>query len=53
MIKDEIEATVSEFNRLAMLATAMHIEVKAEIGEMPLGGFPLRPVLRVQVIAPL
>jgi hypothetical protein len=49
----EIEATVSEFNRLAMLATAMHIEVRAEIQTFPLGGLPLRPKLAVQVIAPL
>ena len=49
----EIEATVSEFNRLAMLATSMHIEVRAEVGEQHLDGFPLRPVLRVQVVASL
>jgi hypothetical protein len=34
----EIEATVSELSRLAMLATSTHVEVKAEIGELPLGG---------------
>ena len=49
----EIEATVSEFNRQAALATAMHVEVRVEVHEQRLGGFPARPVLMVQVIAPL
>lgn len=49
----EIDAAVSEFNRLAALAASMHIQVKAELGEQPLGGHPARPVLRVQVIAAL
>jgi hypothetical protein len=49
----EIEATVSEFNRLAVLATTMRIEVRAEIQTFELGGYPARPKLAVQVIAPL
>lgn len=49
----EIESSVSEFNRLAALATSMQIQVQVEIGEQRMGGEPARPVLRVQVIAPL
>ena len=41
-----------EFNRLAMLATSMQIAVRVELGEQVLGGYPVRPILRVQVIAP-
>ncbi|MDF2435206.1 MAG: hypothetical protein JWP44_4837, partial [Mucilaginibacter sp.] len=42
----EIEATIAEFNRLAMLATSMHAEVKAVVA-------PLRPFQKVQVVAAL
>jgi hypothetical protein len=49
----EIESSVSEFNRLAALAASMQIQVQAEIGEQRMGGELVRPVLRVQVIAPL
>lgn len=49
----EIEASVSEFNRLAALAASMGVQVVAEIGEQRVSGEVVRPVLRVQVIAPL
>jgi hypothetical protein len=49
----EIESSVSEFNRLAALVASMQIQVQAEIGEQRIGREPVRPVLRVQVIAPL
>ena len=49
----EIEASVSEFNRLAALAASLHIQVIAEVGVQPMPGGPQRPVLRVQVVAPL
>ena len=48
----EIDACAMEFNRLAMLATSMQIAVRVELGEQVLGGYPVRPILRVQVIAP-
>jgi len=53
LLAAEIEACVSEFNRLAALATSLHIAVVAEIGEQPSSDLPSRPVLHVQVIAPL
>ena len=49
----EIEASVSEFNRLAALAASMGVEVVAEVGSQDGIGEPARPVLRVQVVAPL
>jgi hypothetical protein len=49
----EIEASVAEFNRLAALAASMGVEVVAEVGSHQGVGEAVRPVLRVQVIAPL
>jgi hypothetical protein len=49
----EIEASVSGFNRLAALATSMHIQVIAEVAVHPEVDTPARPILRVQVAAPL
>lgn len=49
----EIQASVSEFNRLAALATSMHIEVLADVTTQAMPDTPSRPVLRVQVVAPL
>lgn len=49
----EIEASVAEFNRLAALATSMHIAVVAELDHQPSPGTRDRPVLRVQVVATL
>jgi hypothetical protein len=49
----EIEASVSEFNRLAALAASMGVVVVAEVGAHDGVEEPARPVLRVQVIAPL
>ena len=49
----EIEATVSEFNRLAALAASVHIEVRAEIQAFRVSGQPDHPKLAVQVVAPL
>jgi hypothetical protein len=49
----EIEAAVSEFNRLAALAASLGVTVRVEVAEQRAGGEPARPVLGVQVIAPL
>ena len=50
----EIDAAVSEFNRLVHLAGSLGLQVEAELRhqEMPDQPRP-RPVLAVQVIAPL
>lgn len=48
----EIEMSVSEFNRLAALAVSMQIEVIAEVDKAPQPGGRVRPILRVQVVAP-
>jgi hypothetical protein len=53
LLATEIEASVAEFNRLAALAASMHIEVVAELRGQDLPGGPARPILSVQVIAPL
>jgi hypothetical protein len=53
LLAAEIEATVAEFNRLAALAASMHVVVIAEILPQPMPGGPVRPVLAVQVVAPL
>ena len=53
LLAAEIEAAVSEFNRLAALATSMQIQVIAEVRGQASPSEPLRPVLAVQVIAPL
>lgn len=49
----EIEASVAEFNRLVALAASMHLTVVAEVDRQPMPGAPERPVLRVQVVAPI
>lgn len=50
----EIEASVSEFNRLVNLATELGVQVEAELQRMAMGdGRPDRPWLAVQVVAPL
>lgn len=50
----EIEATVSEFNRLANLAGDLGLTVEAEIGHQPMVGWPApRPILLVRVVQPL
>lgn len=53
LLAAEIEAAVAEFNRLAALATDHHIAVLAEIHVQALGSHPDRPILAVQVVAPL
>lgn len=53
LLAAEIEASVAEFNRLAALATSLQIQVVAEVSAQPMPGAPPRPVLAVQVIAPL
>jgi hypothetical protein len=53
LLAAEIEASVAEFNRLAALATSLHITVVAEIRQESSPDQPERPVLAVQVIAPL
>lgn len=53
LLAAEIDATVAEFNRLAALASAHHIEVRAELRIQNHGDRPERPVLAVQVVAPL
>jgi hypothetical protein len=53
LLAAEIEASVAEFNRLAALAASMHVEVIAEVIAQPMPGGPVRPVLSVQVVAPL
>lgn len=53
LLAAEIEATVAEFNRLAALAASMHVTVIAEILPQALPGGRERPVLAVQVVAPL
>jgi hypothetical protein len=50
----EIEAAVSEFNRLANLACELGVAVEAELHPQARPGHPpSRPVLAVRVIAPL
>jgi hypothetical protein len=53
LLAAEIEATVAEFNRLAALASSVHVAVTAEVNVQPMPGAPDRPVLSVQVVAPL
>lgn len=53
LLAAEIEASVAEFNRLAALATSLQIQVVAVVAEQAMPGAPVRPVLAVQVIAPL
>jgi len=53
LLAAEIEASVSEFNRLCALAASLQIHVVAEVLDQPMPGTPARPVLSVQVIAPL
>jgi hypothetical protein len=50
----EIEASVSEFNRLVNLATELGLAVEAELHEQPTtGAIAARPILMVRVVAPL
>lgn len=53
LLAAEIESAVVEFNRLAALATDHHITVLAELRIQALGDRPDRPILAVQVVAPL
>jgi hypothetical protein len=53
MLAAEIEASIAEFNRLAALAASMQIQVIAEVSQQTLPGGAVRPILAVQVIAPL
>jgi len=53
LLAAEIEAAVSEFNRLAALACEHHIAVVAELQTQAQVDRPERPVLAVRVIAPL
>lgn len=53
LLAAEIEASVAEFNRLVALACAHHIAVVAEVQTQAQGDRPDRPVLAVQVVAPL
>lgn len=53
LLAAEIEASVAEFNRLCALAASMQVQVVAEIRPQALPHGQARPVLAVQVIAPL
>lgn len=53
LLAAEIEASVAELNRLCALAAPLQIKLIAEVLEQPMPGTPPRPVLAVQVIAPL
>ena len=53
LLAAEIEASVAEFNRLAALAASLHIQVLAVVSEQTMPSTPSRPILAVQVIAPL
>ena len=53
LLAAEIAATVAEFNRLAALAASIHVQVIAELNLQTMPDGPARPVLAVQVIAPL
>lgn len=53
LLAAEIEATVSEFNRLVALAIQHQIAVIGELQIQRHGDHPHRPVLAVQVVAPL
>ena len=50
----EIEAAVSEFNRLVNLATDLGLRVEAEVHSLPAPSPTAdRPLLMVRVVAPL
>jgi hypothetical protein len=50
----EIDAAVSDFNRLVHLAGSLGLQVEAELQQQAMPDQPgRRPVLAVQVIAPL
>lgn len=53
LLAAEIEATVSEFNRLVAFATEHQIAVIGELRTQRRGDRPDRPVLAVQVVVPL
>jgi hypothetical protein len=53
LLAAEIEASVAEFNRLAALATSLQIQVLAVVSHQAMPDAPARPVLAVQVIAPI
>jgi|GEM_PF-5085165 len=53
LLAAEIEASVAEFNRLVALATDHHIAVQAEVHLQAMPARPDRPILAVQVVAPL
>lgn len=53
LLAAEIETTVAEFNRLAALASDHHIAVVAELRVQAQIERPDRPILAVQVLAPL
>ena len=54
LLAAEIGAAVSEFNRLANLANDLGLAVEVEIQHQPMPDRgPPRPVLMVQVVAPL
>lgn len=53
LLAAEIESAVAEFNRLAALAADHHVTVLAEVHIQALGERPGRPILAVQVVAPL
>lgn len=53
LLAAEIEATVSEFDRLVALATEHEIAMIGELQIQRHGDLPHRPVLAVQVGAPL
>jgi hypothetical protein len=53
LLAAESDASVAEFNRLVALACAHQIVVVAELMVQAQGDGPDRPVLAVQVIAPL
>jgi hypothetical protein len=53
LLAAEIEAAVAEFNRLAALACEHHIAVVAALRTQAQIERPERPILAVQVVAPM
>jgi hypothetical protein len=53
LLAAEIEASAAEFNRLAALAASIGVAVLAEIQPQAMADGLVRPVLAVQVVAPL
>lgn len=53
LLAAEIEASVAEFNWLDALAGSLQIQVIAVVSEQAMPGATARPILALQVVAPL